>query len=444
MGDTIHDDTQPTASIEGHVTPGDGFVPLTGSPANLSAVALIEAQAARRPDHIALKQDGRVITYGRFNQQANAVAHGLLALPHGDPALVALVMEHNPEKIIAMSGALKAGMAYAMLNSALGDDDLGELLDHSGARLVVVDRAHHGRVARLVSPGCMVLPIEALLATADRGNPGIATTPRTLSSISYTSGSTGSPKAVARNLGHEMLCIRAMHNMAGLGPEDVVAQLQNLWFTHVFAALIAGATLVLFDLLHGNFSDLGRLLREEAITYYGGMATGFLQFLRTLEDGARFPAMRAVELTGEPVGGEDLALFRRAFAPHCTLIASYTSSEQARMTSLVIDPSARLAPDAVLPVGRAAQDITVSLVDEALRPVPEGEIGEIVVASAFPSLGYWRDPERTAATWVRAPGEDHLLYLTGDMDRQDATGFMQIVGRKDDQIKIRGRLFFSS
>jgi acyl-coenzyme A synthetase/AMP-(fatty) acid ligase/acyl carrier protein len=104
-----------------------------------------------------------------------------------------------------------------------------------------------------------------------------------------------------------------------------------------------------------------------------------------------------------------------------------------------VTPHGRRIEGKKVSVGHTLPDKTVILLDEARRPVPDGEVGEIAVKSRHLSPGYWRDPERTDAVFLPPePGSDERTYLTGDLGERAPDGSLTHMGRRDFQVKIRG------
>ena len=426
------------------VRPAPSFSPLDLSPTATSMVEPFERQVERTPDRIALKDRTRTLSYRSLNSQANSVGRALLANWKKGHPLVALVMAHTPLKVIAAIGILKAGLGYVALDETAVDSYLLGLLKHCGAPLVVTDRDHYDRLHHLAGSKLEVVLIDALLQRPSEENLNTATTPDQISRIEYTSGSTGTPKGAIYTVANEVFCTISIHNALKLGPEDTLAFLQGFWTTHMLGALYCGATLSIFDLRQESLSAMKRWLREDAITQYSGIVTGFRQFLGALEPEEVFPDMRVVATSGEPLFSSDMEKFQFVFREDCTLVNWYASTEQAVITFFVAGAAFRPPTGGFVPVGIPADGICVELLDENLDPVPDGAVGEIAVTSPFLSPGYWQDPERTEETFVWREDKGRRSYLTGDLARRDASGCLHVLGRKDDQIKIRGYRVLSS
>ncbi len=136
----------------------------------------------------------------------------------------------------------------------------------------------------------------------------------------------------------------------------------------------------------------------------------------------------------------DAELYQSRLASGCILRNGLGSAEAHVIRHCFIDKQTRLATHAV-PVGYPAPDKEVVVLDDERRPVPDGEVGEIAVRSRYMARGYWRQPALTAARFLDVPGAaGECLYLTGDLGRMGADGCLVHLGRKDFQVKIRGKL----
>ena len=169
-----------------------------------------------------------------------------------------------------------------------------------------------------------------------------------------------------------------------------------------------------------------------------------------LPEGAHFPDLRYVGVGREPVLRSDVELFRSRFSPGCVLVNVMGAAETGTMRELTIGyraaPGEDLGPDGhALPAGHAVPDKEVLLLDDHGRPVPPGEVGEIVVRSDFLAQGYWSRPDLDAAVFSpAAPGSPGRVCRTGDLGRMLPGGLLVHLGRKDARAKLHGRFIDAS
>jgi acyl-coenzyme A synthetase/AMP-(fatty) acid ligase/acyl carrier protein len=264
--------------------------------------------------------------------------------------------------------------------------------------------------------------------------------PEAFASILYTSGSTGEPKGVVdshRNLLHGTL---RFTNGLHIGAED------RLSLTHsssssasvrrIFPALLNGACLFPLDPKKEGIRGVVDLLIREAITFF---SSGRIRdFVRSFTQQQSFPSLRLVSLGGEIVYRRDVELYQKIFPRDCIIGIWMSSTEAGNITQFFIDSETQLPGD-IAPIGYPAQDVEIMLLDSAGNPVSGGESGEIAVKSRYLACGYWRRPQLTHEKFRPDPeGSEHRIYLTGDQGRMGSDGCYFHLGRKDDQIKVRG------
>jgi acyl-CoA synthetase (AMP-forming)/AMP-acid ligase II len=208
--------------------------------------------------------------------------------------------------------------------------------------------------------------------------------------------------------------------------------------TAVLSALLRGGAVCPFDVRRQGLERLALWLVDQRITIYISSATLFRSLARTLDGSLQFPDLRMIRLGSERITPEDVEAYRRLFASHARLLIAYSSTETANISMHFVGPDEEF-PQGIVPVGRTSDGVSVSVVDEAGRPLPPGMEGEIVVRSAYLPAGYWRDPERTARTYEAIPDvANERLCRTGDLGRLRPDGCLEHLGRKDRRVKIRG------
>lgn len=395
--------------------------------------------AAARGDALAIAGDRGRLTYRELDRRSDALAAAILGAggPHDVP--VAVHAEAPATTILAMLATWKAGRFCVPLDPTLPAARREAVLRDAEAGLVVSDGAPPFDVdARPV----IRLDTLALDAEAPPRRPDIG--PDTLACLLYTSGSTGAPKGVVRthrNLLHRARC--AVDSL-GIGPDDRVSALHSPAFgaglRDVLAALLGGATLLPFDVRRAGMAALADWIERERITVLCAVVTTLRHFLGSLEAGRRFPCIRIIRLGSEALFREDVERLRARLSAGCVLVAGYGASEASGIVEYRILPGATLPPGRV-PAGYPLEGVDILILGEDGAPRPPGETGEIAVRSRYLSPGYWRRPDRTRAAFIAdAPGDAPRLYRTGDLGRLAPDGCLELIGRLDHQVKIRGYL----
>ncbi|HEX5719380.1 MAG TPA: AMP-binding protein, partial [Thermoanaerobaculia bacterium] len=348
---------------------------------------LLEAQAARSPEAVALvaSGDGGELTYRELAVRVDALALRLRALGVGPEVRVALCARRSPASIIALLAVVRAGGAYVPLDPASPRRRLELLLEDSGARLLLADRdlaerlpPEHPPVLWLdepLPPQPEPGPWRELAAESEPGGENLAY-------LIYTSGSTGRPKAVA--VEHRSLAAHVRSTAAeyALGPGDRVLQFAALFFDvsveEIFSCLERGATLVLASDRPAEAPSAFLAACHAAGVTVLNLPTAFWHQLAAALDAeglALPPTLRLVIIGGEQALPAALAAWRRRVPPGVRLINAYGPTE-ATIGATFWEDRPETTPDPV-PIGRPFSHARALVLDRGLRPVPVGVAGEL-------------------------------------------------------------------
>jgi amino acid adenylation domain-containing protein len=392
---------------------------------------IFQGQATRQPDRIALVAPEEILTYGELDERSRRLARRLVREGIGPEARVALLLERSPALVTALLAVLKAGGAWVPLDPALPPERLSFLLADAGASLLITGERFLGT---LPETGLPVLLLDSSDPGEDGPDPVLEMDPDHLAYVIYTSGSTGTPKGVA--VPHRGLAnlAAAQAEIFGLGPEDRILQFASPSFDASVAEMAvawqAGATLHIAGreaLLPG--ASLADLLRERGITNVTLPPTSL-----SVMPPDDFPALRSLVVAGEacpPVLAEHWSAGRRfvnAYGPTETTVCATAGAYEPGSLRMTL--------------GRPLPGIQVVLLDpHGQEPAPSGVAGEICAAGPGLARGYLGRPDLTAERFVPhpaagTPGE--RLYRTGDLARWLPDGRIDLLGRIDEQVKVRG------
>jgi len=398
-------------------------------------------QVAHSPEGLAFWTPDRQLTYSGLDAAAAGVAAALPAYDRAAPHRIGLLCGHGAAGLIALLGVLKSGHAVVPLDVSHPAARLHEVLADAEASAVLTDAAHEPLARAAAGDARLVVNVDettpAAPASAPRPIPADA-----LAALLYTSGSTGRPKGVMHTHGTLAGLFAGSARLTGLGPEDHVALLNSCATMtgqiDLFGALLNGATVCPYDLREQGLAGLADWLAANRITYLTLVPSVWRHFARQLPAGQQFPDLRRLRLVGETVTARDFAHFRAHLCAGATFVVTYGSTERPAMCRLVLDHGSELAGDLV-PVGYTAEDLEVVVADADLRPLPAGEVGQIVARGAHLSPGYWHDSAETARVFPPDPAApQRRLYLTGDVGMLREDGCLVHLGRRDRQVKVHG------
>ncbi|MFF0628807.1 amino acid adenylation domain-containing protein [Streptomyces sp. NPDC004296] len=421
---------------------------------------LVSAQAARTPEADAVVFGRTRLTYRELEERSNRLAQALRADGLRPDDRVCLLVPKSPEAVVYLLGVLKAGGVCVPLDTASPAERLVSIVNRSGPCRLLADGPRTALAAELsaaAAPG-VVAAVCLPDGEATDGVPGcsltaaeVAAAPTTMpepvsggSDVAYvlfTSGSAGEPKGVPLTHAGIVHFVTWANGHFGLGPDDRISchlQLHfdgSLW--DVYGPLTCGAEL---HLVPPETSLLPTTLAEFIRT---SRLTQWLSVPSVLSAMARhdvmakddFPHLRRVLWGGEVFPPPDVEYWMRRL-PHVTFTGFYGTTETTIASSF---HTLTDLPDQALPVGRPIPGEWLEVVDDQLRPVAADEVGELVIGGAGVSPGYWRNPERTTASFVELPpGSGRRAYRTGDLGSRAADGLLRFHGRADRQVKVNG------
>ena len=400
--------------------------------------------AAACPSAVAIASGSEQVTYGELAHRSDALALAIGRQASGSEAPVAVLLSDPVSMITGILAAWKSGKLCVPLDPALPPARLDVILRDSEAGLVVTDRDGSAALPPLPGASSRQLLFDAVDLRAAVEPPRVTVTADTLACLLYTSGSTGEPKGVLRT--HRNVLHRARCSIMSLAirPEDRVSALHSPAFgaglRDVLTALLSGAALLPFDLRLAGLRALAGWIDQEEISVLCAVVSTIRHLLASLGPETRFPSVRVVRLGSEPLHRQDVERLRQHLRPDCVLIAGYGASEASGIVEYRMDQDTPL-PAGRVPAGYALDGVEIVLLDGDGHPVGNGQVGEVVVRSRYLSPGYWRRPDLTRAMFLPDPADGQMrAYRTGDIGRLRSDGCLEVLGRKDHQVKVRGYL----
>ena len=424
-----------------HPGPTTPFVTFKRTDAVQSLSARFEQQVRLHGPRLAVKINGRSLTYNRLNGAANRLAHAILARKDRCDRPVALLFKQGPGLITASIAALKTGRPYVQIDPILPPPMAAGVLEDSQAKLVVTDREHLGAARALARNEAAVINVDDLKDDLAETNPAITVAPDQIAYIHYTSGSTGEPKGVVSSHSSELNSIRLKTNALHITVNDRISVLRsnNVGATSdALLGLLNGAALFPLELREAGLAGLTAWLIQQKITVFTCVASVFRHAVRTLGSKRRFSRIRLVHVGGEPLYKSDVELYKKYFPDTCLLVNRLGISETKTASYFFIDKSSQIE-EPVVPVGYPLDGYEIAVVDGQGNAVGANGVGEIVVTSPYLALRYWRRPALTKSKFLGDPATGQpRRYLSGDLGYLRPDGCLVLVGRKDFQAKIRG------
>ena len=422
-------------------------------------------QAGRRPDAGALVFKDRRLTYAALDQESNRLARTLQAAGVARGDRVCLLCPKSPAAIIAILAVLKADAIYVPLDPASPAPRLEKMIAACDDRWILAgggvastldalfaapafaathavgwlgDGAPPARVPPSFTWDDVARASSDLLSGTNRpGDPA---------HILFTSGSTGTPKGVVITHDNVRHFIEWAVGYFGTAATDRISGHPPLHFDlstfDIFGTFAAGAELHLvppeLSLLPHKVAEL---IRVAELTQWFSVPSvlNYMAKFDVVRSGD-FPSLRRVLWCGEVLPTPSLIYWMRRL-PHVTFTNLYGPTEATIASSYYTLPACPASEDEVIPIGRACAGEELLVLDDALRPVPLGEVGDLYIRGAGLSPGYWRDADKTRGAFLPYPGSAgpaDRIYRTGDLATLGTDGLIRYLGRADFQVKTRG------
>ena len=407
-----------------------------GPVADPDATALAQLWAACAGDAVvAVGADG-ALTGAEVRDQAQRITAALRVHGVGVSDRVAILLPRGARLLPVILGIWSAGASYVPLDPIYPAQRLATMLSDAGAAAIVADSGVEG--APVPPPTAAPVPVVDLATLAGGPAEPVLNLPPSATAVTiFTSGSTGRPKAVSVTQGGIATLLNAVRPMLGLGQADRFVAVSTFAFdialVELLAPVLAGGCVVIADAEQViDATRLRALLTDSGATALQATPAGW----RMLVDAGGIPAGVRLRMTaGEPLP-RDLADAMGA-GTSVRLWNLYGPTE----TTIYSGGDAVGPSPAPIEIGSVIAGTQLYVLDDRLRPVPPGVLGEVYIGGAGVAHGYLGAPGMTAGRFVPdpfsgRPGE--RLYRTGDVGRWRESGRIELAGRADRQIKIRG------
>ena len=397
-------------------------------------------QVQQRPDSLAACWSGGSITYRELDDHCSKLAHHLCSLGVFPEVFVAISFEKSLWAIAAMLGVMKAGGAYVALDPSHPRNRLETIIGDTKATIVVTSALHTNKFVGLLQK--IVIADTTFITSIKEKCESLSsvTHPRNAAYAVFTSGTTGKPKGIV--LEHRAFCTSTKNQGAtiGLGPHSRVLQFAAYTFDvsygDIFATFLYGGC-VCIPSDEERLGDLAGVMERLHVT-----AACLTPTVVSLITPSAVPSLKTLSLGGESLLQEHLTTWAEAvrliniYGPtECTIwCAAFTGM------SLLTHPSN---------IGRGfSSTLWIADMSNPDKLSPIGCVGELLIEGHVLARGYLNDETKTAAAFIEAPkwtknltpiGDKRRFYRTGDLARYNIDGTISLLGRNDNQVKIRGQ-----
>jgi amino acid adenylation domain-containing protein len=387
-------------------------------------------QLDRNADAIAIYSQHESLTYSQLQEKAISLASMLQAKGCGPGTYVAVCLDRTPELIVSILAILYAGAAYLPLDAKYPEDRLSYMLNDSGAKLLIAKRDElSSRLAAICPRLELLFAVEHSIAGRSHNFVPAKIAAGDIAYLIYTSGSTGQPKGVIVEHGNAVALIAwAQSYFASELLRGMLASTSicfDLSIFEIFVPLATGNSIILVN----DVLELPRSQHAGLVTLVNTVPSAMSALLL-----AGLPAgVQAVCLAGEFLSTELVDRIYAAGVPQ--VFDLYGPTETTTYSTCTLRQ-----PGAIATIGQPIANTRIYLLDEHLSEPPPGAIGEIFIGGAGVTRGYLNRPELTADRYLTLPAIEPAgrLYRTGDLARRQRDGNILYLGRRDQQIKLRG------
>lgn len=405
---------------------------------------LIEAQAADRPDAMAVCFDEQILSYRELNERANQLAHWLRHRGIGPERRVGICLERSLDLPICLLAVLKTGGAYVPLDPELPQERLLYLVQDAQIALLLTQEDQSARFGAWERPALCVETFWEQSGEESKSNLAVRMSPENLAYIIYTSGSTGLPKGVCCEHRGVVNLLEAFQRKQPLSPMDRCSLWTRASFDasvyELFSSLCAGTILCLVPgTIMADSKQVVQWLERFQITSAFVPLFALGDLLSYLKEGKASLPLRRVMVGAEPVQ-EQLLVEISQCIKGLLIINAYGPTEASVCATLYDVPSAS-AQNRRAPIGYPVQNTSIYLLDAHLQQVSDSTPGEIYIGGEGLARCYCEQAELTAERFIphpfsQEPGQ--RLYKTGDLARYLTDGTIEFIARIDHQVKLRG------
>jgi D-alanine--poly(phosphoribitol) ligase subunit 1 len=406
--------------------------------------------AALQPQATAVICKGQSCDFQALNRLANRCARWLVRQGVTRGQIVCLELPKMIETYALAIACLKLGAPYTFLDAAAPLERAKLMIDRCKPAIIVSIRDGIGNRVAIGDEHQREKFAGEIAGFDDANLPETeAITGTDPAYVMFTSGSTGEPKGVVIPHQGVLHLVDWAASDLGIGPEDRLTNVNPIYFDNsvfdIYAGLLNGAAIVALDALKGRPpGELVAEITQHKCTFFFAVPTLFM-FLDSMKmlTPDKLPGVKRFMFGGEGFPIARLRRFHDAFAGTAQLINCYGPTETSCICSgSLITESTFDGSEGFAPLGHLNPNFSYRILDDELKPVAPGEVGELWLGGPCVGLGYLNNPDETTKRFRQDPliaGYRAVLYRTGDLVTEDQqSGILRFRGRADNQVKLRG------
>ncbi|KMY31906.1 AMP-binding protein [Lysinibacillus xylanilyticus] len=413
-------------------------------PKDLTIQKMFEEQVEKTPDNIAVVFEENKLTYRELNEKANRLARTLREKGTVPETVVALMVDRSVEMVVGVLGIIKSGAAYMPIDPNYPKERINYILKNSNADLLVTE----SKFVDSIDLNCQIVDINKEFVNANNeSNLDIVNKQEDLLYVLYTSGTTGKPKGVMVTQGNLMNMAYSWISHYNLEEFNVnLLQMASISFD-VFSgdlcrSLLTGGTMYICPSdIRTNMEELYKTIKENHINIFEStpsLISILMDYVN--ENKLQLDSLKLLILGSDDCSIEDYKKLVKKYGKTMRILNSYGVTE-ATIDSSYYEGEIDNIPKTLVntPIGKPMHNTRFYILNKTYDIQPIGVVGELYIAGAGVSRGYYNRPELTAEKFIDNPFKiGTKMYKTGDLARWLPDGNIEFLGRIDNQVKIRG------
>ncbi len=404
-----------------------------------------EDAVSKFSDKVAVKTKELTLSYEALNAKANILSQLIRENVIGASNNVTLLLDHNEEIIVGILAVLKSGKAYVPIDPHFPLERSRKIVNDADSTILLTTNSQLSLAYKLLNSAKNELTIINVSDLKEKTveNPTLSINASSPAYVMYTSGSTGVPKGVAQS--HETVVKSIDNYIKELDINATDNILLTTPYSHtvsvidIFSALFSGGCLTIFNIKKSvDIADFTQQIYDHDVSIIHTVPTFYRYFIKSVHDITKLSKVRLIILGGEEVLDKDVDAYKEVFDDKCLFVNLYGSSEVILGCLNIMDKNAE-NDRKIVPLGFPFDNIEALILDENLEETPIHGVGELYFGAQFLNPKYYKDLEATDHLFLPKSDEKEFRFVRmGDLVKLLPDGNIQLIGRKDYQIKISG------